>query len=75
MKENAKKRGTLSWVLEFAGMDKKAYLTSVIMAIISVVAGFIPYLFVANIIRALIDGSKDMHFCHFFPFRLAQCST
>ncbi|MCR4755225.1 MAG: ABC transporter ATP-binding protein/permease [Lachnospiraceae bacterium] len=67
MKENAKKRGTLSWVLEFAGMDKNAYLASVIMAIISVVAGFIPYLFVANIIRAMIDGNKDM------SFYLIQC--
>ncbi len=62
MKEKAKKRGTLSWILEFAGMNKKAYLTSVFMAIISVVAGFIPYLFVANIIRAMIDGNSDMHF-------------
>lgn len=62
MKENAKKRSTLSWVLEFAGMNKSAYLTSVIMAIISVVAGFVPYLFVVRIIRALISGNKDMNY-------------
>ena len=62
MKENAKKRSTLSWVLEFAGMNRSAYLTSVIMAIISVVAGFVPYLFVVRIIRALISGNKDMNY-------------
>ncbi len=67
MKEKEEKRGTLSWVLEFAGMNKGAYLGSVIMAVISVVAGFIPYLFVANIIRAMIDGNKEMH------FYLVQC--
>ena len=67
MKEREKKRGTLSWVLEFAEMNKNAYLTSVLMAIISVVAGFIPYLFVANIIRAMIGGNKDMR------FYLTQC--
>ncbi|MCR5208969.1 MAG: ABC transporter ATP-binding protein/permease [Lachnospiraceae bacterium] len=62
MNQSGKKRGTLSWVMEFAGMNKKAYVTSVVMAIISVVAGFIPYLYVSNIIRALIEGNKDMHF-------------
>ncbi|MCR5635255.1 MAG: ABC transporter ATP-binding protein/permease [Lachnospiraceae bacterium] len=62
MKEKEKKKSTLSWVLEFAGMNKSAYLTSVIMAIISVTAGFIPYLFIAKIVRALIDGNRDMNF-------------
>ena len=62
MKEKEKKRGMLSWVMEFAGMNKRAYLASVIMAIISVIAGFISYLFVANIIKAMIDGNNDMHF-------------
>ena len=57
-----KKKGTLAWVMEFAGMNKKAYLMSVIMAIISVTAGFIPYLFIANIIRSLIDGNRDMEY-------------
>ena len=67
MKEKEKKKSTLSWVLEFAGMNKSAYLSSVIMAIISVSAGFIPYLFIANIVRALIDGNRDMN------FYLVQC--
>ncbi len=68
MKGKKKKRGTLSYVLEFAKMDKNAYLASVIMAVISVVAGFVPYLFVAKIIRALIDGNKDTR------YYLIQCA-
>ncbi|MBR6237895.1 MAG: ABC transporter ATP-binding protein, partial [Lachnospiraceae bacterium] len=60
MKE--KKKSTLAWVAEFAGMNKSAYITSVIMAVISVTAGFIPYLFIANIIRSLIDGNRDLNY-------------
>lgn len=67
MKQKEKKRGTLSWILEFAGMNKSAYLTSIIMAIISVIAGFLPYWFIAKIVRALIDGEKDLR------FYLVQC--
>ncbi len=62
MEEKKDKKGTLGWVLEFAGMNKSAYLMSVLMAIISVSAGFVPYLFIANIIRSLIDGNRDMKF-------------
>ncbi len=67
MDQKEKKRGTLSWILEFAGMNRSAYLLSVIMAIVSVLAGFLPYLFVAKLVRAMIDGERDMH------FYLTQC--
>ncbi len=61
------KRSTISWVMEFAGMNKAAYVGSVLTAIVSVLAGFVPYLFVAKIVRALIDGERDM------KFYLIQC--
>ncbi|MCR5823107.1 MAG: ABC transporter ATP-binding protein/permease [Lachnospiraceae bacterium] len=60
--ESTKKRSTLSWVMEFAGMNKSSYILSVIFAIISVLAGFVPYFFVAEIVRALIAGNEDMSF-------------
>ena len=47
----AKKRGTLSWIMEFAGSKRSSYVFSVILAILSVVSGFIPYVFMANIVR------------------------
>lgn len=63
-----KKKGTVAWVMEFAGMNRKSYIGSVIMAILSVTAGFLPYLFIANMVRALIDGNRDMH------YYLIQCA-
>ena len=41
--DSTKKRSTLSWVLEFAGMNKSSYILSVVFATISVLAGFVPY--------------------------------
>ncbi len=69
MNQQQKKRGTLSWIMEFAGMNKRAYFFSVIMAIISVLAGFVPYWFVAKIVRAMIDGEKDI------SFYLTECAV
>ncbi len=48
-------------------MNKGAYIVSVIMATISVTAGFVPYLFVANIVSSLIEGKQDMQ------YYLVQC--
>lgn len=65
--ESSKKRSTLSWVLEFAGLSKASYVFSVIFAVISVIAGFVPYFFVAKIVRALIEGEADI------GYYLTQC--
>ena len=35
-----KKRGALSWVLEFAGSRRSSYVGSVLLAVLSVLAGF-----------------------------------
>ena len=65
MKE--KKKSTITWVFEFAGISRNAYVISTIMAILSVIAGFIPYLFVANVVKELIDGNRDIQ------YYLVQC--
>ena len=65
--DSTKKRSTLSWVLEFAGLNKSSYVLSVLFAIVSVIAGFVPYFYVAKIVRALISDEKDM------KFYLIQC--
>ncbi len=62
MTEQKKKRSTLSWVAEFVSINRTAYIISVIMAVLSVIAGFIPYLYVAGIIKALTEGNKDLNF-------------
>ena len=62
-----KKRGSLSWVLEFAGSRRSSYVGSVLLAILSVLAGFVPYIFMANIVRGLLEKTAD------FPYCLTQC--
>ena len=54
-----KKRGILSWVLEFAGRKKSYYVASVILAILGVAASFAPYLVIADIVRSLLAGNNN----------------
>ncbi len=54
-----KKRGILSWVLEFAGRKRSYYAGSVILAILGVAASFAPYLVIADIVRSLLAGNND----------------
>lgn len=62
-----RKRSTLGWVLSFAGSRKGSYAGSTLLAIMSVVSGFIPYIFMAKIMRGLLEKTAD------FPYCLTQC--
>ena len=62
-----KKRGTLGWIMEFAGSKKSSYVFSVLLAVCSVLCGFIPYVFMANVVRGLLEKTADMNYC------LTQC--
>ena len=62
-----RKRSTLGWVLSFAGSRKGSYVGSTLLAIMSVVSGFIPYIFMAKIMRGLLERTAD------FPYCLTQC--
>ncbi|MCR4689494.1 MAG: ABC transporter ATP-binding protein/permease [Saccharofermentans sp.] len=61
-KASSKERSTISWIAEFAGMDKISYILSVFLAIVNVSCGLISYLFVAKIVTALIEGNRDLNF-------------
>ncbi len=54
-----KKRGVLSWVLEFAGRKRSYYGGSVALAIFGVAASFVPYLIIADIVQHLIEGGAE----------------
>ena len=54
-----KKRGVLSWVIEFAGRKKSYFGGSVTLAILGVAASFVPYLITADIVGQLLKGNKD----------------
>ena len=58
-----KKRSVLSWIMEFAGSKRSSYALSVVLAILSVVSGFIPYVFLANMVRGLLEKTADFSFC------------
>lgn len=58
-----RKRSTLSWIMEFAGSKKSSYVSSVLLAILSVLCGFIPYTFMAKIVRGLLEQTVDFSFC------------
>lgn len=54
-----KKRGLLSWILEFAGRKRAYFGGSVILAMVGVAASFVPYLIIANIVDRLLAGNRD----------------
>ena len=67
------KRSLFSWIGEFAGRKKSAYLLSVIFAILSVAFGILPYYFIARIVRELLEGSGDKSFCLYQCLYIAIC--
>ena len=57
-----KKRGLLSWVLEFAGRKRGYFGGSVVLAMFGVAASFVPYLIIADIVGQLIAGNTDWNY-------------
>ncbi len=53
--EQTKKRSAISWVVEFAGQKKPNYILSVILPMCKVVFGLMPYLYMADIVRKLLE--------------------
>ena len=58
--EKQQSQGTYAFLFRQAGPKKKSYLESVIFAVLSVVFELIPYYFVIEIVRNLLDGVKDL---------------
>ena len=54
MKKN-EKRSAISWVIEFAGQKKPNYIFSVLLAMCKVVFGLMPYLYMADIVKKLLE--------------------
>lgn len=57
-----KKKGILSWVMDFAGRKKSYFGGSIILAMFGVAASFIPYLIIANIVGNLLNGNREVKF-------------
>lgn len=61
--QKKKERSTLSWVMEFAGIHRVHYIVSVLFAFGSVICGFIPYLYLGDMVKGLVDHSADEAYC------------
>ena len=53
--KKTKKRSAISWVIEFAGQKKPNYIFSILLAMCKVVFGLMPYLYMADIVRKLLE--------------------
>ena len=57
MKE--KKRSAASWILEWAGQKRSAYVWSVVFAAASVIFKVIPYFMIADVVKMFLDGNRE----------------
>ena len=57
MKE--KKRSAASWILEWAGQKRSAYVWSVVFAAGSVIFKVIPYFIIADVVKMFLDGNRE----------------
>ena len=62
-----RRRSPLGWALSFAGSRKGSYVGSVLLALLSVGCGFVPYIFMAKIMKGLLEKTADFQYC------LTQC--
>lgn len=51
VKRDDKKRGTASWIWDFAGTKRKEYVVSVVTALIGVACSIVPYLIMIELIK------------------------
>ena len=58
---NENKKNTIAWIKEFASVHKYMYTASVILAILGVVCSIVPYFYIGNIIKELLQGNKDIN--------------
>ena len=57
MKE--KKRSAFSWILEWAGQKRSAYVWSVVLATGSVIFKVIPYFMIADVVKMFLDSNRE----------------
>ena len=55
-----KKENTFVWLFGQTGDKKSAFLFSIVTALLNVICGLIPYYLVADLVRRLLQGEKDL---------------
>lgn len=59
-KAEDKQKSPVSWVLAWAGQKKSAYVWSVVLAVLNVIFKILPYFIIADVVRLIIDGDKEL---------------
>ena len=63
VKRDDKKRGTASWIWDFAGAKRNEYVVSVVTALIGVACSIVPYLIMIELIQNIIAGTATRAWC------------
>lgn len=58
VKEKQKQASPIAWVMSFAGRRKTLYTVSVLLAVVGVLCGIVPYAITGGMIRELVAGNK-----------------
>lgn len=58
-RKKQKKKSSIAWVMTFAGSHKGLYTASVMIAVIGVVCGIVPYMIMGNMIHRLISENRE----------------
>lgn len=56
---NEKKKSMFAWIAEFASIHKGLYVASVLIAIVGVVCGIMPYFLIGDMVQKLLSGNRD----------------
>ena len=70
-KEKGQKRSVASWLAEFSEGRRGEYVLSVLAALLGVACSLIPYLIIADIITALVNGTAELSRCLTLCLRMA----
>lgn len=60
--DTKRQQSPMSRLMELAGDQKKKYVVSIILAIIGVAAGIVPYFAVADMLIALLNGTREISY-------------
>lgn len=58
-----KQKSPFAWIMSFAGRHKGMYTLSVILAVLDVICGIIPYFIMGGMIAGLVSGERDWSAC------------
>ena len=66
-------KSPIAWIMSFAGRKRKLYVTSVVLAVIGVLCGLVPYALMGSMAKNLIEGNREWSFYLTHGLMMALC--